>query len=61
MIDKKLLEECGCDDDYEICLKYLQKCMPELNIEFVSQMDYYLVGRDEFIKTAKECLSKKKE
>lgn len=57
---EKLLNDCGCTD-YDVCLEYLQRCFPELNITCVTQEDYYMMGRDEFIKLAKQCLAKKVE
>lgn len=55
---KEILDDEGCDD-YEICLGYLRQCFP--NIDYMTQDDYYVMGRAEFIKMAKECLAARKE
>jgi hypothetical protein len=57
---KKLLAECGCTDEYEVCLKYLRECYPDLCIDCVYQDDYYIEGKDAFIKNAIKCLASKK-
>lgn len=53
---KKILDECNCSD-YDLCLKYLQRCFPNLEIDAIYQEYLELMGnREEFIKAAKECL-----
>jgi hypothetical protein len=54
-----LLKECGCDSEYDLCLDFLRKCHPELCIDCITQDMYYFIGKDEFVKLARECLSKK--
>lgn len=54
-----LLKECGCDSEYDLCLEFLRKCNPELDIDCVTQDMYYFMGKDEFVRMARECLSKK--
>lgn len=59
---KKVLDECGCEDDYDLCLRYLQKCFPNLHIDAIYQEYLDLMGnREEFIKAAKQCLLEGKE
>jgi len=55
---KKLLNECGCSD-YDLCLKYLQECCPDLNIDCVTQDCYYFISENELLEMAKECLIEK--
>lgn len=56
---KDFLKECGCDEDYTTCLKYLQKCNPDLDIDCIYSDDCYITGREDLIKQAKECLQNK--
>jgi len=55
-IIKEILDDCGCND-YDLCLEFLKLCFP--NIDCVTQDDYYLMGRDAFIRLARDCLEDK--
>ena len=55
---KDLLSECECSD-YDLCLKYLQKCCPELDIDCIYSDDCYLTSKEDLVRMAKECLKEK--